>query len=100
MKNVLFIALFVTFAASIAFAQADFDVVIRGGTVYDGSGGKPFKADVGIVGDKITAIGNLSKSRAQSIIDASGLAVAPGFINMLSWSTESINKASSNPPIS
>ena len=90
MKNVLFIALFVTFAASLAFAQADFDVVIRGGTVYDGSGGKPVKADVGIKGDKVVRVGDLSKAKATTVIDASGMAVAPGFINMLSWATESM----------
>lgn len=66
-----------------------FDMLIRGGTVYDGSGGKPVKADVGIVGDKVAKIGNLSKAKGTTIIDANGLAVAPGFINMLSWSTES-----------
>jgi N-acyl-D-amino-acid deacylase len=68
----------------------DFDVIIRGGTVYDGTGGAPVKADVGIKGDRIAAIGNLSSARARSIVDARGMAVAPGFINMLSWSTESL----------
>jgi N-acyl-D-amino-acid deacylase len=68
----------------------DFDVVIKGGTVYDGTGGKPYLADVGIKGDRIVAIGNLASSRALTIVDARGLAVAPGFINMLSWSTESL----------
>lgn len=75
------------------FAQTnteEFDVVIKGGTVYDGTGGKPFKADVGIKGDKIAAVGNLSRAKAKQTVDASGLAVAPGFINMLSWSTESL----------
>jgi N-acyl-D-amino-acid deacylase len=90
MKNVLVIALFVAFAASLAFAQAEFDVVIRGGTLYDGSGGKPIKADVGIKGDKVLRIGDLSWAKAATVIDASGMAVAPGFINMLSWATESM----------
>lgn len=66
------------------------DVIIRGGTVYDGSGRKPVKADVGIVGDKVVSIGDLSRQKALITIDASGMAVAPGFINMLSWSTESL----------
>ncbi len=66
------------------------DVIIRGGTVYDGSGRKPVKADVGIVGDKVVSIGDLSRQKALISIDASGMAVAPGFINMLSWSTESL----------
>lgn len=68
----------------------DFDVIIRGGTIYDGTGGAPVKADVGIKGDRIAAIGNLSSARARNIVDARGMAVAPGFINMLSWSTESL----------
>jgi len=69
---------------------ARFDVVIRGGTVYDGSGQSPRTADIGIVGDSIAFIGQLSGARARSEIDARGLAVAPGFINMLSWATESL----------
>jgi N-acyl-D-amino-acid deacylase len=67
-----------------------FDVLIRGGMVYDGSGKPPLRADVGIKGDKIVAIGDLSNARAKTVIQARGLAVAPGFINMLSWSTESL----------
>ncbi len=67
-----------------------FDVIIMGGTVYDGSGGKPLNADIGIIGDKIAKIGDLSKSNAKKMIDAKGMAVSPGFINMLSWSTESL----------
>lgn len=68
----------------------EFDVIIKNGTVYDGTGEAPIKADVGIKGDKIVEVGDLSKSKAKSIVDAKGLAVAPGFINMLSWSTESM----------
>lgn len=68
----------------------EFDLLIRNGTVYDGTGGPPLRADVAIKGDRIIAIGKLSASRAREVIDASGLAVAPGFINMLSWSTESL----------
>jgi N-acyl-D-amino-acid deacylase len=68
----------------------DFDVIIRSGTVYDGTGGKPTKTDVGIKGDRVVKIGNLGKATAGTVIDANGLAVAPGFINMLSWSTESL----------
>jgi N-acyl-D-aspartate/D-glutamate deacylase len=71
-------------------APPSFDVVIRGGTVYDGEGGAPRKADVGIAGDRITAVGPLAKAEARTVIDATGLAVAPGFINVLSWSTESL----------
>ncbi|HJZ92101.1 MAG TPA: serine hydrolase [Gemmataceae bacterium] len=67
-----------------------FDVLIRGGTVYDGTGAAPRKADVGIRGDKVAAIGDLSAAAAKTVIDAQNLAVAPGFINMLSWSNESL----------
>lgn len=70
--------------------NADYDVVIRGGTVYDGLGGEPFVADVGIADDRIEVIGDLSGMSAVTDIDASGLAVAPGFINMLSWATETL----------
>jgi N-acyl-D-amino-acid deacylase len=67
-----------------------FDVVIRGGTVYDGTGSAGRRADVGIRADRIAAVGDLSQASAKTIVDASGLAVAPGFINMLSWSTDSL----------
>jgi len=65
-------------------------MIIKGGTVYDGTGRKPRPADIGIKGDRVLEIGKLDASRATTVIDASGLAVAPGFINMLSWSTESL----------
>ena len=68
----------------------DFDTIIRNGTIYDGSGGAPFKADVGIKADRIAAVGVLSGASAGNVIEARGLAVAPGFINMLSWSTASL----------
>ncbi|MEN3334611.1 MAG: N-acyl-D-amino-acid deacylase [Blastocatellia bacterium] len=67
-----------------------FDVIIKGGVVYDGTGGPPRRADVGIRGDRIAAIGNLKSATAATVVDATHLAVAPGFINMLSWSTESL----------
>src|SRR5256714_7774874 len=67
-----------------------FDVVIKGGTVYDGTGEKPRVIDVAVRGDRIAALGNFSADQAGTVIDAKGLGVAPGFINMLSWSTESL----------
>lgn len=77
--------------ATIVFTQpAALDIVVRGGTVYDGTGAPGRRADVGIRGDQIAAIGELSSIPATTAIDATGLAVAPGFINMLSWSTESL----------
>ena len=67
-----------------------FDIIIRGGTIYDGAGGAPKRADVGIKGDRIAAIGNLKSAAAPTIVDATGLAVSPGFINMLSHSESSL----------
>ena len=85
-----FFALGVTLlaAAGIAAIQSpeSFDVVLRDGTVYDGTGAAGRRADVGLRGDRIAAVGDLSSATARATIDASGLAVAPGFINMLSWS--------------
>lgn len=75
--------------ASVQGAQR-YDVIIAGGTVYDGSGGPSAVADVAIRGDRIVAIGNLANASAARRIDATGMAVAPGFINMLSWATESL----------
>ena len=66
-----------------------FDVLVLEGTVYDGSGGEPYQADIGIQGDRITAIGQ-QLGTADTVIDARGMAIAPGFINMLSWATESL----------
>jgi N-acyl-D-amino-acid deacylase len=71
-------------------SPADFDVIIRGGTVYDGTGTEPRQADVAIRGDRIAGVGDFKAAKAKTVIDAKGLAVAPGFINMLSWSTESL----------
>jgi N-acyl-D-amino-acid deacylase len=70
--------------------EPDYDVLIRGGTVYDGSGDAPFVADVAIAGDTIAAVGDLGDATAARIVEAEGRAVAPGFINMLSWATESL----------
>ena len=67
-----------------------FDLLIRGGTVYDGSGNPPRQADVAIHGDRIAAVGDLASATATQVLDASGMAVTPGFINMLSWATESL----------
>jgi N-acyl-D-amino-acid deacylase len=68
----------------------EFDVVIKNGTVYDGSGGEGHKADVALRGDRIAGVGDFKDAKARLTIDARGMAVAPGFINMLSWATESL----------
>src|SRR5437762_3676735 len=74
----------------IASADAPFDIVIKGGTVYDGTGGEGHVTDVAVRGDSIAGVGDFAKASAKKTIDARGLAVAPGFINMLSWSNESL----------
>jgi N-acyl-D-amino-acid deacylase len=67
-----------------------YDVIVRGGTVVDGRGGRPFAADVAIRGDRIAAVGALGAASARTVIDARGLAVAPGFINTLSHSEDTL----------
>lgn len=71
-------------AAQVALprAQARFDVLIRGGMVLDGSGGPAVRADVGVTGDRIRAIGDLSTASAGTVIDAAGRHVTPGFIDV------------------
>lgn len=71
-------------------ASADYDVVIRGGTLYDGLGGEPVVGDVAIRDERIAALGDLGEASGALEIDASGKAVSPGFINMLSWATVSL----------
>jgi N-acyl-D-amino-acid deacylase len=66
------------------------DVVLRGGTIYDGSGGEPVVGDVAIDGDSIVAVGDIGDLEGATEVDVTGRAVAPGFINMLSWATESL----------
>jgi N-acyl-D-amino-acid deacylase len=83
-------ALIVSCALVACSPPASHDVILRGGTVYDGSGGEPYVADVAIDSDEIAAIGDLDNARAALEIDAEGLAVAPGFVNMLSWANESL----------
>ena len=67
-----------------------YDLILRGGTIYDGSGNKPVVGDVAIDGDRIAAVGSLGNAKGKTEIDAKGLAVSPGFVNMLSWATESL----------
>lgn len=68
----------------------EFDLVLRGGNVFDGSGAPPVIADVAIDGDRIAAIGAIPAGAGKRDVDVSGMAVSPGFINMLSWSVESL----------
>ena len=68
------------------------DVVIQNGTIYDGSGGAPFVGMVAIRGDRISYLGASAELRGRTIIDADGLAVSPGFINMLSWTATALRR--------
>ena len=81
------LAISISFGTNSLYAgkSKDFDLIIRHGTLYDGSGGKPYLADVAVDGEKIVKLGNLDGKSGKQEIDAHGLAVAPGFINMLSW---------------
>ncbi|HRH51607.1 MAG TPA: D-aminoacylase [Panacibacter sp.] len=67
-----------------------YDTIIRNGTIYDGNGGEPYNADVAINADTIAFIGDLKNATAKNEIDAKGKAVAPGFINMMGHSEESL----------
>src|SRR5216110_2374656 len=96
-RNLFCLGVFVTIVGTM-FSQerssspgpADFDLIIKDGTVYDGTGAEPKQADVAIRGDRIVGMGDFKSAKAKAVIDAQGLAVAPGFINMLSWSTVSL----------
>jgi N-acyl-D-amino-acid deacylase len=90
--GVLFTALLLPACATTGAPDASerYDLLIRGGTIYDGSGGAPYRGDVAVRADRIAFVGRRAPGAATREIDASGLAVAPGFINMLSWATESL----------
>ncbi|MFL6725496.1 MAG: amidohydrolase family protein [Sphingomicrobium sp.] len=77
-------------ATSAAPTPVSYSVVIRGGTIYDGSGGTPYVGDVALRGDRIVYVGPRAPGRAGRVIDAAGEAVSPGFINMLSWAVSSL----------
>ncbi len=77
------------FQEAVAPPQPRYDLLIRNGTLYDGSGGEPFVADIAVAGDRIVTIGS-GLGSAEVEVDASGLAVAPGFINVLSWASTTL----------
>ncbi|WP_397401393.1 amidohydrolase family protein [Phenylobacterium sp.] len=70
-------------------ATPAYDLIVRGGAIYDGSGGAPVRGDVAIKGQRIICVG-ACEGQAAKVVDATGKAVAPGFINMLSWSNQSL----------
>lgn len=70
--------------------NAAYDILIRNALVYDGSGKPPIRGSLGITGDRIAAVGELPGATGRTVIDAGGLAVSPGFINMMSWANETL----------
>jgi N-acyl-D-amino-acid deacylase len=87
----LLLGLFILFLISSCEEKPGYDIIIKNGLVYDGNGGEPQKADIAIMADTIAFIGDLSgQSGTKQTIDANGLVISPGFVNMLSWSTESL----------
>jgi N-acyl-D-amino-acid deacylase len=89
MKKILIFSTFLTFCLSCK-NETPLSILIKNGTIYDGSGNQPFIGDVLIQGDTIAAIEKAGVLKGTTEIDAKGMAVAPGFINMLSWATESL----------
>ncbi|MCE2995648.1 MAG: N-acyl-D-amino-acid deacylase family protein [Cyclobacteriaceae bacterium] len=88
----LLFVLFLSVLTSCAQPKKEYAVIIRNGMIYDGSGSKPYKGDVAIQGDTLAAMGDLSNAVGKEEIDAKGLAISPGFINMLSWADGSLLK--------
>src|SRR5262245_49967531 len=86
-----FIAVMILMCANVIRAEeTQYDIILKNGTIYDGSGKEPFKGDLAINGDKIVAVGKIENAKGKQEIDVKGLALAPGFINMLSWATDSL----------
>lgn len=77
-------------SACLGGSAEHYDTILRGGTIFDGNGGEPLVGDVALRGDRIAATGQLGDATADEELDVAGLAVAPGFINMLSWATDSL----------
>jgi N-acyl-D-amino-acid deacylase len=88
-KYLLYFALILIVDAG-CVSTAKYDVILRNGNIYDGSGSLSYTGDLAINGDTIAAIGNLKHARAKMEINATNMAIAPGFINMLSWADESL----------
>lgn len=68
----------------------EYDLIIRNAMIYDGSGGKPYAGSIAVNADTIAAIGDIGRAKGKREVDAQGLALSPGFVNMLSWGTESL----------
>jgi N-acyl-D-amino-acid deacylase len=82
--------IFIGFSLFACKQKLHYDLLIRNGLIYDGNGGNPFNGDIGVNADTIAFIGDLYGASSKNEIDANGMAVSPGFINMLSWANESL----------
>lgn len=90
MKTIFLVSLLVSFAS--CQPKQEYDLIIRNATIYNGSGEKPFLGDVAIQADTIAEIATIINAKGKKEIEAKGLALAPGFINMLSWADGSLLK--------
>jgi N-acyl-D-amino-acid deacylase len=88
--SLFFVLSFAILVVTACTPSPRYDLVIRNGTIYDGSGSASYVGDVAINGDAIAAIGDMGKAKGTTEIDATGLAVSPGFINMMCWANESL----------
>jgi N-acyl-D-amino-acid deacylase len=89
-SRILFFTSTLLLICSTLVSAQEYDLILRNGTIYDGTGTAPFEGDVAITGDRIVAVGKLANVSGKKELDVKGLAVAPGFINMLSWADRSL----------
>ena len=85
MKNIVILFCLLALPGLVHAQEAPYDIIVKNGMIYDGSGGEPYAGDVAVRDGRIVRIGDLSTAEADNIIDAAGQAVSPGFINVLSW---------------
>ncbi len=90
MRNLVVLVVLVCSFAFTRMPQAEYDIVLRNGVIYDGTGSEPIRGDVAIRGERIVAIGDVGNVHAKKELQLNGLTVAPGFINMLSWADQSL----------